>query len=169
MGTRMSKNGPGLWGNLVAQKMTPKSLKRNSLWMNEWLGWGSQCLWGNQRQWGSHHPRGRPICIGQSTTVGQSMSVWQLRSTETTFTIFFPVGESCHYQKLLVFCPRRLETAGDYVMAAIVYGVCLFVCLFVCVSRPLISLDPALGFWWNLVHRVFRVSEAYPTTFINIR
>ena len=31
--------------------------------------------------------------------------------------------------------------------------------------QPLISLEPPLGFWWNLAHRVFRVSEAYPTTF----
>ena len=45
--------------------------------------------------------------------------------------------------RLRCFCPRWSVTAGDYVMAAIVYGVCR-VC--VCVSRPLISLELVLGF-----------------------
>ena len=35
--------------------------------------------------------------------------------------------------RLRCFCPRRSVTAGDYVMAAIVYGVCR-VCVYVCVQ-----------------------------------
>ena len=49
------------------------------------------------------------------------------------------------FAEILIFVPDGRRPPGDYVMAAIVYGVC---CLFgVCLaSRPWISLEPALGF-----------------------
>ena len=132
-------------------------------WMNDWGGavnvcgainvsgaviiqGGGQYALGNQRLWGNQ-------CLYDSKDPLKPPLQFFFRSAKVAIT------RSCWF-----FVPDGQRPPGTmwWPRSCMACVVCVSVC--VCVSRPLISLEPTFGFWWNLAHRVFRVGAWTCTT-----